>query len=254
MIGASYAAPGPGGVWRLDASRETQTFGLGGAAEFEETRSRAGVEIANWVDRRTHLAGGIALEQWTDRSRTAAVSGRVEFWPVGDRLSLAGGTTIWRGPNASFASADAAAHWRSTTALTGVVWRAEAGHRAATADSPASVWPGADSGTVRDVLLRAHPLLDAGVIRGGVFGRRLTFGSLEVQRWFTSRTRPIRIAPAAFVDLARAWRGLSSSTDRLQVDAGAGIRLSLPGAGVLRLDLAHGLRDGRTRVSLGWQR
>jgi len=38
------------------------------------------------------------------------------------------------------------------------------------------------------------------------------------------------------------------------VDAGAGIRLSLPGVGVLRLDLAHGLRDGRNALSIAWQR
>jgi hypothetical protein len=38
------------------------------------------------------------------------------------------------------------------------------------------------------------------------------------------------------------------------VDAGAGIRVSLAGLGVLRVDLAHGLRDGRTAFSVGWQR
>lgn len=254
MVAASYAAPGPWGVWRLEVSRETQTFGAAGPARFEETRARAGVEIDNWIDRRTRLGGGVAIENWTGRPRTAAISGRLEFRPFTDRLSLEGGTTIWRGRDVSFAGADAAARWRSTTALTGIVWRAGAGYRATTADAPASIWPGADSGTVRDVLLRAHPLLDDGVIRGGVFGRRLAFGSLEAQRWFVSRTRPIRIAPAAFVDTARAFRGLSASTDRLQVDAGAGIRLSLPGVGVLRLDLAHGLRDGRNALSIAWQR
>jgi hypothetical protein len=253
-IAASYAAPGPGGVWRLDVSRETQTFGTAGPARFEETRSRAGVEIGNWIDRRTRLAGGVALENWTGRPRTAALSGRAEFRPFSDRLSLEGGATIWRGRDVSFAGAEAAARWRSSSVLTGTVWRADAGYRAATADSPASIWPGADSGTVRDVLLRAHPLLDDGVIRRGVFGRRLAFGSLEVQRWFVSRTRPIRVAPAAFVDTARASRGLSASTDRVQVDAGAGLRLSLPGVGVLRLDVAHGLRDGRTALSVAWQR
>jgi hypothetical protein len=254
MVAASYAAPGPGGVWRLDVSRETQTFGAAGPARFEETRARAGVEIDNWIDRRTRLGGGVAIENWTGRPRTAAISGRVEFRPFTDRLSIEGGTTIWRGRDVSFAGADAAARWRSTAALTGTVWRAGAGYRAATAEAPASIWPGADSGTVRDVLLRAHPLLDDGVIHGGVFGRRLAFGSLEVQRWFVPRTRPIRVAPAAFVDTARASRGLSASTDRLQVDAGAGIRLSLPGVGVLRLDLAHGLRDGRNALSVAWQR
>ena len=39
-----------------------------------------------------------------------------------------------------------------------------------------------------------------------------------------------------------------------QVDVGAGLRVSLPFAGVLRLDYAHGLRDGADAWSVGWTR
>jgi outer membrane translocation and assembly module TamA len=102
------------------------------------------------------------------------------------------------------------------------------------------------------VLLRAHPLLDEGIIRGGVFGRSLVFGSGEVQRWLTVGKWPVRIAPAAFVDTARATRGLEGTDDRMQIDAGVGLRLSLLGMGVVRIDVAHGLRDGRTALSVGW--
>ena len=254
MVAASYAAPGPGGVWRLDVSRETQTFGVAAPLRFEETRTRAGVEIGNWIDQRTRLAGGAAIEDWSDRPRTASVSGRVEFWPVVDRLALEAGAATWRGADGSFAGADAAARWRSTASLAGTVWRIDTGYRAATAASPASLWPGADTGHARDVLLRAHPLLDDGIVGDGVFGRRLGFGTLEVQRWLKPGARPVRVGAAGFVDIARASRGLESSIDRTQVDAGAGLRLSLPGTGVLRIDLAHGLRDGRTALSVGWQR
>jgi hypothetical protein len=62
----------------------------------------------------------------------------------------------------------------------------------------------------------------------------------------------LRIAPAVFVDLARATRGLPESDSRLHVDAGAGLRLSLPAAGVMRVDLAHGLRGGGWVLSAGW--
>jgi hypothetical protein len=92
------------------------------------------------------------------------------------------------------------------------------------------------------------------VVRGGVFGRRLAFGTIEIQHWLNPGTRLVRVAPAAFVDVARAWRGLMATTNRAQVDAGIGLRLSVPGTGVLRLDLARGLRDGRTALSVGWQR
>ena len=254
MVAASYAAPGPGGIWRLDVSRETQTFGAALPLRFEETRTRAGAEIGNWIDQRTRVTGGAAIEGWTDRPRTAAVSGRVEFWPVVDRLSLEAGAATWRGAGTSFSSADAAARWRSKAALAGTVWRIDTGYRAATAASPASIWPGADTGHARDVLLRAHPLLDGGIVGDGVFGRRLAFGTLEAQHWLKPGARPVRLAPAVFVDLARASHGLASSIDRTQVDAGAGIRLALPGLSILRIDLAHGLRDGRTAFSVGWQR
>jgi peptidase C39-like protein len=254
MVAVSYAAPGPGGVWRFDASRETQTFGAPGPPGFKETRTRAGVEISNWIDQRIRVRGGAAIDGWTDRPRTAAVSGRVEFWPLVDRLALEAGGAAWRGPDISFGGADAAARWRSTRSSTGTVWRADAGYRLVSASSPASIWPGADTGHARDVLLRAHPLLDDGVIRDGVFGRRLAFGALEIQQWLKPGKRPVRIAPAAFIDIARAARGLPTSTDRTQVDAGVGLRLSLLGRGVLRVDVAHGLRDGHNALSVGWQR
>src|SRR3954454_11641829 len=130
-----------------------------------------------------------------------------------------------------------------------------AGAQFASTSAPSFIWPGADTGHARDVLLRAHPLLDDGVIEGGVFGRRIGFGSVEAQRWLPPVWHGLlRIAPAVFLDTARASRGLATTDERMQYDLGAGLRLAIPGSGVLRVDLAHGLRDGRTALSVGWQR
>ena len=135
------------------------------------------------------------------------------------------------------------------------MWLAGTGYQLTTTSSPASLWPGADTGHARNVLLRAHPLLDDGVIEGGVFGRRVAFASGELQHWIQpKRLRLLRVAPAVFIDLARATRGLPTSDTRLHYDAGAGIRIALLGFGVLRADVAHGLRDGSTAFSVGWQR
>ena len=261
MIAASYAVPAPraigGGVWRLDASRETQTFGRSAS---EETRTRVGFEMSQWVSERMRLRGGVGIERFTagttvdtlavDRARTAIVSGRVEYWPLVDRLTIDAGGSRWQGARESFGAFDVEIRGRSTTASTGTVWLGNAGYRAVSSSSRASIWPGADSGRARDVLLRAHPLLDDGIIRGGVFGRQLAFGGGEVQRWLPLRKWPARIAPAAFIDTARAIRGFAGTNDRLQIDAGVGLRLSLLGMGVVRLDLAHGLRGGGTVLSL----
>jgi len=251
MIGASYAAPGPGGIWTIDASRETQTFGT---AAVEETRTRAGLQIRNWIGQRARVSGGVGLERWSDRGRSASFAAAAEFWPLVDRLAIEGRTTAWRGGGDPFSTAAAIARFRSKTASTATVWLLDAGYRIASESSPASVWPGGDTGHARDVLLRAHPLLDGGIITGGVFGRRVASGSAELQHWIAPRTRPFRFAPAAFVDVARATRGLPTTDTRVQVDAGGGIRLSLFGMGVLRIDAAHGLRDGRSALSIGWQR
>ena len=252
-IGASYSAPGPGGIWTIEAFRETQTFGA--AARFEETRTSVGAGIGTWLTPRIRIAGGAAMDRWRGLGRTVSGSGRIQVWPVLDRLRLEAGLRGWHGSPDRFGTADVRAQWRSSMTPEGTVWIFGGGYQLASSSAPASLWPGADTGHARDVLLRAHPLLDDGIIEGGVFGRRAAFASAEVQRWMRpGRHRLLRIAPAAFVDLARATRGLSTSDSRLHYDAGAGIRIALLGFGVLRADVAHGLRDGRTAFSIGWQR
>lgn len=253
-IAISYAAPGPGGIWRLEASRETQTF-AGAGVTVQETRTRGGVELSNWIDQRTRLRGGVAIERWTDRRRTLATSGRIEIWPVIDRLAIETGGAAWTGSGDTFGAADALVRWRSRGTPAGTVWMANAGYRVASATAPVSIWPGADTGHAREVLLRAHPLLAGGVIGGGVLGRRVTHGGAEVQRWLAAGRQPlVRFAPALFIDVARATRGLAQSDRRVHYDAGAGLRVSVAGMGVLRIDIARGLRDGRTAFSAGWQR
>jgi hypothetical protein len=253
-VAVSYAAPGPGGIWRVDASTETQTFAEAGGT-IEETRTRGGIELTNWIDQRTRLGAGVAIERWTDRRRTVAWSGRAEIWPVLDRLVLEAGGTTWTGSGDPFGAADVVLRWRSKSIPTGTVWLANTGYRIATTAAPASIWPGADTGHAREVLLRAHPLLDDGIISDGVFGRRVAHGGAEVQHWLTPGSqRVVRVAPAAFLDIARATRGLAQSDRRVHYDAGAGLRVSVAGMGVLRIDVARGVRDGRMAVSVGWQR
>jgi hypothetical protein len=254
LVAASYAAPAPralgGGTWMVEASRETQTFAPGDLAQ---TRTRVAFGISRWMTARTRVAGTVGLDSWSDRERTPSLSGRAEFWPVADRLSLDLNATVWTRAS-GFGAASAAARWRSTTSTSGFVWLAGSGYQLATTTAPVFVWPGADTGHARDVLLRAHPLLEDGVIVGSVFGRRLAFANAEVQRWQSIGKWPITIAPAAFVDTARATQGFGGASAPTQIDAGAGMRLSLLGLGVLRLDVAHGMRDGRNAVSIGFVR
>ena len=65
----------------------------------------------------------------------------------------------------------------------------------------------------------------------------------------------VRIGAAAFVDAAAAsHRSPDSIGYPLQVDAGAGLRVRLPGIpSALRIDYARGLRDGAYAWTIGWQ-
>ena len=118
-----------------------------------------------------------------------------------------------------------------------------------------AVWEGAGTGLGRAGLLRAHPLLDDGVLTGPVFGRRVARGTIEYARP-VGQALARALSIAAFADAAQAWRrqdGLGQS--RLYVDAGVGLRVRIPGrAEVLRIDIAHGLRGGGATASVSWLR
>jgi hypothetical protein len=253
-ISGFIAAPAPraigGGTWRLDASRATETFGF---SRTVQTRVRVGLTVGNWLTDRTRLTGGAALERWNDRGEDVALAVGVEHWRLHDRLRLAADVTQAAGDSYATAAVTAAARTKAT--LSGLLVTGIAGYGVASTGAPPSVWPGADTGHARDVLLRAHPLLEDGVISGAAFGRQLLFGTAEAQWWRLLRRVPVRVAPAVFVDVARASRGFE--VNQIQdvptyVDIGAGVRIAVPGSGIMRIDVAHGVRGGGTVLSAGW--
>jgi Peptidase_C39 like family len=254
-VAFSFAAPvsqgiAPG-VWRVDAFRETESFGN---VPFTETRTSVSFAIARWLNVRTRIHAHAGIDRWRGRGLMPSFGGVIEFWPLVDRLEIEGRIGVWANAAPAFATRALDARWRSSPRMAGMEWLARGGLRLAGERSPASLWSGGDTGHARDVLLRAHPLLDDGVINGSVFGRRVIYAGTEARRWTRAGRWPIRIAPAAFVDIARAWNGLAGADSRGQVDLGGGVRVSLATFGTLRLDVAHGLRDGRNAVSFGWER
>jgi hypothetical protein len=250
-IGASFIAPAPliHGTWQVDVSRETETF----VASSRETRTHFGAGAGSWITDRVRIEGNAGIDRWLDGPRQAMAGVDVQLWPIPDRLSVGVRLTHWTGGRA-FSSGRIDARFTSKATRSGSLWLARAGAAGVSEAAPALAWPGADTGQVRDVLLRAHPLLDDGSISGGVLGRRLISGGVEYQRWSRPSKWLLQYAPAAFVDVARATHGFPSSIATAQIDTGVGLRVSAPGAGVLRLDLAHGLRDGRTAFSVMWER
>ncbi len=258
-LAAGLDAPAPfGGEWGASIFDERQTYQSAGAPQSEETRRRAEMHVSNWTTFGLRWEGTAGIDRFgapdVDSARhTLAIGGSLLERFANDRAFMELRAGSWAGELTTWTLA-LRSEWRSNTRRDGPEWFARAAESLTASDAPLALWPGAGTGQGREGLLRAHPLIDDGIIRDAVFGRRLTEGGVEARRWMQPARKPIRLAPAAFVDVAKAYRGLDPETERWQVDVGAGLRMAIPGSGVLRIDVAHGLGDGRTALSMGWGR
>lgn len=217
-------------------------------------RRRVTFRLADWAPRELHWDAGAAVDRLNGQAFVAVDAG-VDKRARGDRIAVRADASRWTstGRGAAFHTGNVAVAWRSTTAASSPVWTGVIGAAAANAHAPAIAWPGAGTGQARTPLLRAHPLADDGVIVGAAFGRRIVHASAEFELPLVRATLG-RLSAAVFVDAARAWRRQEAPTaSKLFVDIGAGLRVRAPGLrGGVRIDVAHGLSDGRRAVSLGW--
>jgi hypothetical protein len=257
-LALGFDAPAPfGGVWGVSLFGERQTYAAKDSL-LEESRRRLAFTLSNWTPGGLRWEGSVALDRMRaagsgSGGETLAVSAVAHQQLDRDRAYVEARAGLWAG-SAATSLFGVRSEWRSRTTNEGLVWIGRAGADRAAGNAPLALWPGAGTGQGRDVLLRAHPILDRGIISGGSFGRQLLHGGVEVRRWRQLRGKPIRLGPAMFVDAARSSHGLDAIERPWQVDAGAGIRLAIPGSGVLRIDVAHGLRDRHSAFSVGWVR
>ena len=257
-VSLAFDAPrvaGFGSKWRVDASWDEQTYSPGGDVLVRESRVHGGLTVSDWLRRNWRYAANVGVDSWNGARRAASIGGSVDRRLLSDRLALSGSATRWLSltSGTGFGWAGAAANWRPLA--TESPWTIDANISAQRVGdgAPFGLWPGAGDGRARPQLLRAHPLLDDGIIQtAGAFGRTLYAASGETIRWFDT-ARPARLGVAMFVDTARASRALDSSPSLTQVDAGIGVRLRIPGIPrTLRIDAAHGLRDGANAITVGW--
>ena len=230
-------APAGGGVWAVDAFSERQTYGAGGGEVVERRRS-ALLSASDWITGVTRLEAGLGIDGWSGES-SGLVRGAV-LRELADGLAQAWAESTLVVGDSRGAALDIGAQWRSTEERTGSVLHTRGGFSAAAASLPFAFWPGAGTGQGRAPLLRAHPLLRD--------------GGIEWRRWRGPLARAIRIAPAVFVDAARAFKAPAFGDQRTHVDVGVGVRLAIPTAGVVRVDVARGLRDGEMALSIGLTR
>lgn len=256
-VALDFAAPDVGflrGVSRVSGAWERQTYAPASGQPILETRYGGAFATADWLgpDFRYELSAG--LDSWNDTRHTGSARAALERRLFGDRLALeASGeffSPIADGPR--FSSASVGGAFRSTRGYAGLVHTMRGGFDAASTHAPLALWPGAGDGMARPHLLRAHPLLVDDIISGPAFGRNLLYLTVESTRWLAG-PRLVRLGLAAFADTAEASHRLDGETSLMHVDAGAGVRLRLPGASnrMVRADYAVGVRDGQQRFSVG---
>lgn len=246
------------GVWRVDASWERESFSPAGTAAIQESRLHGALTVSDWLTSRLRYSISGGFDAWNSNRKTAVLGGAIERRWFADRASIDVHANDWIavGGSQGFQSVGWRLHIRSSPEPRGWIALATAGADRVTNAAPLGLWPGAGDGQTRAALLRAHPLTEDGVIALGssaAFGRSLTYGNAEAQRWF-DRPWLAHVGIAGFVDVARATRREAGDASPVHVDIGTGVRLRIPGmAGALRIDGAHGLRDGANALTFGWQ-
>lgn len=242
------------GFWELQSYEMPSPLRSEGATVQRVERRRAAIHLADWATRNIRWQTGVGLDRWAQDSHLS-VAAALDLRAAGDRVSLGIDTAVWVpiGSGGRFARGGVSYAWRSTSDRDKPSWLTAAGLVTSSAAAPLDLWPGAGTGHGRTPLLRAHPLLDEGVLSGSAFGRRLLHGTVEYQHpLLTVQGAALRIG--AFADTASAWRRIGEADRRVHTDVGAGIRIALPSTGSsVRIDVARGLRDRRVVLSAGWQ-
>ena len=191
-----------------------------------ESRTHGGLTVSDWLPHRLRYTVSTGLDAWSGGRKAASIGAGLEHQAFSDRLTLSIDATQWAplAGGAAFRSAGARAIARSSAGTSGWVARGAIGVERVSDEAPIALWPGAGEGQVRAPLLRAHPLLNDGIIDltpSSAFGRTLAFGSAEVQRWLEKPTLA-RLGLAAFTDVARASRQSVDRASPVQVDVGVG--------------------------------
>ncbi len=252
------------GIWRVEGFWERQAYESGGvlyasstprAAVRREERRRTALSFSDWLGPDLRLQVGAAFDEWRDRGAYLAGEASVDTRWARDRLALTAWAASWLSlaSGAPFGAGGLFLKWGSSGLERDYAWQGCVGSSSTTSEAPLALWSGAGTGYGRDPLLRAHPLLNGGVIQGRVFGRTLVHATIERQAWPWA-LGPLRLGWALFVDGAKPWDTGQAAPSPWQADGGVGLRVqSLGMKGQFRIDAARGFADGNSAVSVGWQ-
>ena len=254
-IAVSLSAPAAWpGTWGTELFAEAQEFD---GAEPDLRRRGGRLTAARWISSamRVEIRGG--ADRWNSTGTLGAIGFSAHLVSGAERIRGALVADGWAGSEA-FGSllisvtASSAPSAESGAVPLGRIITGSAGLASVSSTAPLDLWPAGDTGQVRSVLARAHPLLDDNRVRVDRIGRRLIYGSGEVQYWWRAPGLS-RIGAAVFADSVRTMQRRVAGGALADVDVGVGVGFaSLLVPGRIRLDVAHGLRDGADALTVSY--
>ena len=241
------------GRTRIGAALETQTYATHSPADlndtFTETTREGSISWAQWLQPAWMIDATSGFHYIRERGRYASYGGGLTRAVGDDHVRVRAGALVWDRVDVgerNHVRVDVGVRTRLDFSPA-VQLTARAGWSTVDAAAPRLLWPGAGTGEGRPELLRAHPLLEGGVIDGDAFAPSLASAGAELTRWFGGGV----LGAALFVDTARPLTAPASS--QFISDAGIGLRVHPPGhRGHFRLDFATGLSAKAHAFSLAW--
>lgn len=241
------------GVIAVDGTWETFRFDTG----LEETRRAGGFGFGAWVTPAFRPSLELRLDRWNGDRTFLATAAAGEYRLSADRLTLLGEVEhgVAFGEQADYSRGGVRAQWASAHLLQRTLWSLRGGVELAEVTTPAGRWPVANGDVQWALPLRAHPYNENDLLPTGTTGRRIVHGGAAIDQPFY-QTPFLSFALGAFVDAARISERLSGGRERTFVDVGGGLRIGLLGGqlGVLRIDLATGVNDDATALTVGLHR
>ena len=216
-----------------------------GTTGLEETRRSGFVGFDGWLTAGIRPSGGLRVERWSGQRDYLAVSVGAELRAGRDRLALSATTerALAISAHRSFTRGSARAAWATGTGLRHAAWSTRLGIEWASRNAPRGAWPVAGGGVSWAVPLRAHSLEGGSLVAGqGILHAGLA-GDHPI-----ARVGPLAVAAGAFLDAARVVASITDGRpNKWFLDGGAGLRIGIADgrSGVIRLDLATGLTEGR---------
>ena len=173
-----------------------------------ESRSRAGAALSDWLTGWLRWEGGAAIDR-IESATYLSLNGNLNVRLFDDHMAaILGGS--WYTGSTQTATGNLVVAVRSTTRDDRFVLLGRGGVAAAGDTAPLSLWPTAGSGYDQLAPLRAHPLVQSGIVASEVFGRQMAFVSAEGTYPVPTRMGPTFLGVVGFVDVARAWSGLGA--------------------------------------------